>query len=685
MRNCGNAFFTETALVFVLRFERERRKFSPAFFVFQEPVSCDMIKTFYNMLEQFFSLLDSVRGIAVIVLFFGGSIFVHELGHFLAAKWRGLRVERFSIGFGPKVFGWTGKDGVDYRISLLPLGGYVAIPELADMELIEGKSERESEEESSAAKKLSYTDKVVVFAAGAFFNILFALVLACILWAVKSPTRDGYDSAVIGYVAETIEVEAGESVPGPAWEAGLRPGDRILSVDGEAVSGFDKIMQAIALGSCRSEDGRPQATLMIERGEAVFEKKVFPRLVSHNPRSGDFIRMIGIEPTNTVWVVPQENSPAALAGARYGDCWLAVSAGDSGVWKKLYSFSDFRNFVKKNFEKNGESPMHVRYTRGDGETETLTLTPKSVPVESEAAFIRFNENGKERCLRLVAAPEDLSNTAIQAKRDTLRVLEGLPADSDYAEIFLPGTQIDGIAEQGSGIIAPKTPTDLKKAFPESKPRNISVFVTRPDGEGANMRINDARLSVVPEVLEPFVGVFLLREERLVRKSPWHQFADAFEMTFKSIGGLLNPNSDIGISHLNGVFSIGDTYYMVSSNLRSVLVLTVLININLAILNLLPIPVLDGGHILIATIQRLIRRPLPVKIINGVQLVFICLLLLFMGIVLFKDFIRFRGNRDMEANLRIERFRYTPEFLTLNDVPVLSKEKSDISEAVKDEK
>ena len=120
------------------------------------------------MLEQFFSLLDSARGIAVIVLFFGGSIFVHELGHFLAAKWRGLRVERFSIGFGPKVFGWTGKDGVDYRISLLPLGGYVAIPELADMELIEGKSSQNSEADGVPAKKISYTDKVIVFAAGAF-------------------------------------------------------------------------------------------------------------------------------------------------------------------------------------------------------------------------------------------------------------------------------------------------------------------------------------------------------------------------------------------------------------------------------------------------------------------------------------------------------------------------------------
>ena len=272
-------------------------------------------------------------------------------------------------------------------------------------------------------------------------------------------------------------------------------------------------------------------------------------------------------------------------------------------------------------------------------------------------------------MRLIAAPEDLSNTAIRAKRDTLRVLDGLPADSAYAETFLPGTLIDGVAEQGSGIAAPKTPAALKALFPGEAPREISVFVTGPNGEGASVRISAASICLEPESREAFLGVLLLREEQLKRKSPWQQFADAFDMTFKSIGGLLNPNSDIGISHLNGVFSIGDTYYAVSSNLRSVLVLTVLININLAILNLLPIPVLDGGHILIATIQRLRRRPISPRVVNGVQFVFIFLLLLFMGFVLFKDFARFRGNRDMKANVQIARFQYTPEFLETMDFPV----------------
>src|SRR3954468_24930531 len=84
------------------------------------------------------TLLSNVWSIFLVVIFFGGSIFVHELGHFLAARRRGLKVDRFSIGFGPKIFAWKGKDGVEYRLSWLPLGGYVSLPQLADMRAIEG-------------------------------------------------------------------------------------------------------------------------------------------------------------------------------------------------------------------------------------------------------------------------------------------------------------------------------------------------------------------------------------------------------------------------------------------------------------------------------------------------------------------------------------------------------------------
>ena len=87
--------------------------------------------------------MDSLYDIAflfVALFALGFTIFIHELGHFLAARRRGLIITRFSIGFGPKIVGWT-SNGVEYRLSLIPFGGYVALPQLADMGRLEGKED----------------------------------------------------------------------------------------------------------------------------------------------------------------------------------------------------------------------------------------------------------------------------------------------------------------------------------------------------------------------------------------------------------------------------------------------------------------------------------------------------------------------------------------------------------------
>ena len=237
------------------------------------------------MTEQFLSFLFTARGIFYVVLFFGGSIFVHELGHFLAAKRRGLRVDRFSIGFGPKIFSWKGRGETEYRVSLLPLGGYVSIPQLAEDELLEGRTPPESR--VPAKKKLSYADKVVVFAAGAFFNVLFALLCASALWLMKTPTTEGVSETVVGNVARTLETRAGTFVPSPAAQAGILPGDRILEIDGEPVESFKDIALKIALGTGRAADGSPAATLKIRRGNEEFVREVHSVRVPSKARGGE--------------------------------------------------------------------------------------------------------------------------------------------------------------------------------------------------------------------------------------------------------------------------------------------------------------------------------------------------------------------------------------------------------------
>ena len=140
------------------------------------------------------ALFSNIGTTALVILFFGGSIFVHELGHFFAARRRGLKVERFSLGFGPKIWSWRGKDGVEYRISWIPLGGYVALPQLADMQAIEGASETPVEQLPS----IDYASKMIVSVAGAAMNVVFAFLLACIIWVIGVPTSIGYGACFHG-------------------------------------------------------------------------------------------------------------------------------------------------------------------------------------------------------------------------------------------------------------------------------------------------------------------------------------------------------------------------------------------------------------------------------------------------------------------------------------------------------
>jgi len=255
--------------------------------------------------------LGSVWSIFLIVLFFGGSIFVHELGHFLAARRRGVKVDRFSIGFGPKIFGWRGKDGVEYRLSWLPLGGYVALPQLADMSEIEGKSESDV----GALPPISYSTKVIVFAAGAFFNILFALALATILWAIGQPTSEDLSSTRIGYVSQTLQMEDGGTVPSPALQAGLKVGDVIRALDGKQVSDWPELLQTLVTSAGRAEDGRRKTLFTVERDGQLLDLTVYPRL-----SGDDRVRRVGILAAYTpiTHTVPAD-SYAAKLGLQPGD------------------------------------------------------------------------------------------------------------------------------------------------------------------------------------------------------------------------------------------------------------------------------------------------------------------------------------------------------------------------------
>jgi regulator of sigma E protease len=459
--------------------------------------------------DLFQALLSNVWSIFLVVLFFGGSIFVHELGHFLAARRRGVKVERFSIGFGPKIFGWRGKDGVEYRVSWLPLGGYVSLPQLADLRAIEGESETDAEQ----LPPISYATKMIVFAAGAAFNVLFALLLATVIWFIGQPMSSDMATTRIGYVSPTLELPDGSRVPSPASEAGLQVGDTVRKIDGIAVNNWMQLMQTLVTGSGRTATGQPMAMFTIERDGALRELPVYPLL------SGDEkFRRVGIAASYSIMVhAVTDGSPAAAAGFLPGDELVSING------TPIFGIDTYRDLL----ESAAGQSLDVRVRRAD--TEVALTVPKR------------------------------------------------PADADIT-----------------------------------------------------------------------LGLTFVRGFSLVHPTPFAQVGDHVVMTFRTLGSLINPQSDIGLSKVAGPVGIVRIFHSAAeAGIRAVLMFTILVNINLAIFNLLPIPVLDGGQMLFATLARLRGRALPAGFIMTAQSTFIILLFTMIIYVSFFD-VR-RVVRDVQAN------------------------------------
>jgi regulator of sigma E protease len=268
-------------------------------------------------LDILHSFLSNAWSIFLIALFFGGSIFVHELGHYLAARRRGVHVERFSVGFGPPIFSWKGKDGTQYQIAWVPLGGYVLLPQLADLGALEGQVETEAKQ----LPEVAYGTKMMVFVAGAAFNVLFAFVLACAIWVVGQPESDETTSTRIGYVSPTLDMPDGSKVLSPASQGGLRVGDTVLAIDGHSISDWDELNQTLLTSSGRSPDGGPRTVFTVERAGSKLDLVLHPRLAGDegNRRVGI---LVGYD-LNVYTVVP--GSSAARAGLLPNDQILEVN------------------------------------------------------------------------------------------------------------------------------------------------------------------------------------------------------------------------------------------------------------------------------------------------------------------------------------------------------------------------
>ncbi len=438
-----------------------------------------------------------------VLLLFNLLIAVHELGHFLAAKWRGLKIDRFAIWFGKPI--WKRKiNGVEYALGWIPAGGYVALPQMATMEAIEGKSETPTEQLQNVAP----LDKIIVAFAGPLFSFLLAVAFAFVVWGVGKPTNESNASTMIGWVDKS----------GPAWKAGLRPGDTILEVDGYPVKYFAPTTQDSVTWRIVTSEGTNVPIKYVRDGK---EAMAYP-VPLHRPTKWyerKALRQILIAPAMKCFIYDvASNSPAALAGLTNGDEVIAMDGKPIYHPWALTSLED-------SWSNSPAQPVTLTLKRGDKQFDHTLLAVK--PIQ--------------------------------------------PADSNPSL---------GIIELGDQ----------------------------------------------PNIV-------------LVHPTPWEQVRSSVGQIFGTIDALMARKGEIGVQQLGGAVMIIRVY----SNLfededgwRRVLWFSVILNVNLALINMLPIPMLDGGHITLSLIEAIRRRPISPQLVSFVHNGFAALLIAFMLYIAFFD-------------------------------------------------
>ena len=281
-------------------------------------------------------------------------VFFHELGHFWVARRCGVKIDAFSVGFGPELFGFNDKHGTRWRFAAIPLGGYVrfhgddSAASTPDLQKLETMSESE--------KKVSFfhqpvRNRAAIVAAGPIANFILAIVIfAGVLY--------GIGRNVTTPVFEVIRAN------GPAQVAGLQPGDRVISINGKEIDGYEDVLRVVTLSAGEKLD------FVIERKGREITATVVPTLREIKDNFGSTHRVgdIGVSrwPARASAVRP--GSAAMEAGMRPGDIILSIDG------KPVEAFEDLPRIVSAALGKK----LELVVQRGS-ERLTLHATPKPHP------------------------------------------------------------------------------------------------------------------------------------------------------------------------------------------------------------------------------------------------------------------------------------------------------------------
>ncbi len=604
---------------------------------------------------------------ALQVLFgIGLVIFVHELGHHLAARFCKVRVETFSLGFGPRLVGKRVGDTM-YQIAAVPLGGYCRMA---------GEDRRwqglEPRPDEIGAKSVGA--RFFIYSAGVLMNLLFVLVVFPILFSVGVPFKE----ARVGSVLEG----------GPAWMAGVPEQSEVLSVNGEEIFEFEQIRTEVTVGGDEVE--------LVVRTPGATEPTTF--LLEREPDPQFGIPRIGIGPAMVrddaghLVLTVQPGSPAEAAGLVDGDRLVRV-----------FGYEDFGS-TRVQFERAsvaGEE-MRLEILSGDA-SRTVTVEPELQPSEIRRVGITALQN-----LVLAVRPGSPADVLGLQAGDQLASVNGralFRANTLRAHLLAAPGPVQLVVERaGSSRTLEREPF-----APEELDRFLDGLALRADMDGtriavepggaawdAGLRDGDRVLQVSGTEVSEWNGILRsVRHEAgagtpiafaVERRTPeggselLTLTAEAREIPLPVYGlGLRYAQytyqaASLGEALRFGFYSswklvqqlwfalkgivVGDlpvrenvggpiliaqvSYTVAQGSWAEFFFFLCFISMNLAVLNILPIPVLDGGHLFFLIIEKIKGSPVSEKVLGYSQMVGVVVILSLVVYVTYNDFMRLLG-------------------------------------------
>lgn len=528
------------------------------------------------------------------IILIGVLIFVHELGHFVVAKFFGVGVIRFSIGFGPSILSYQGKE-TEYVICLLPLGGYVLM-EGADLESTEAMPE-DQRERCLMAKPI--WQRTLVVLAGPVANLILPVAIYFLFGMMQATTPPALVGEVFGDT--------------PAAEAGIQPGDRIVSINGRSVDYWYQTLR-IVHGSYERE-----VELTYERDGELHTVNVVPERFT----STDFLGLsretvgrigIGLGTDGTTLALYDRNGPAARAGLQFFDKVVSIDGNP--------------------VERFDEIASAVR-TSGGESMEFLVLRPHSLDVDFAGLYHQTSH-------RVVVTPEAVDGQFTIGIEPSQMYLARVEADGPAHQAGLRSGDklltIDGRSYNNWSLVNERIRNEVNEAIvardeagdDDAPPVSVSFELTverngevlaltyAPDiityedqTEQTLYRVDHGwetfRDIVYPdEIHHPFFSRMVFSAQMGVEQT--------WEFTQMMIVGLQRlAQGRISLKSVGGPIMIGELAAEAGrAGIEPFLRMMALISINLAIINLLPIPILDGGRLVFFALEAIKRGPLSYR-------------------------------------------------------------------------